>query len=96
MNTRINKTKKIGVIGCGYWGTIITKSLINLGYKNIYVFDSTFRNSLTLKKKFKQISIIKDYRQMLINPEIEFLFYATPPSKNFKLIKSALKYDKKI
>ena len=96
MNTRINKTKKIGVIGCGYWGTIITKSLINLGYKNIYVFDSTFGNALTLKKKFKQISIIKDYRQMLINPEIESLFYATPPSKNFKLIKSALKYDKKI
>ena len=96
MNTRINKKKKIAVIGCGYWGTIITKTLIKLGFKNIYVYDSNIKNSNTLKRKFKKIIIIKKYNQILLSKDIIDIFYATPPSKNFKLIKNAIKNNKKI
>ena len=87
MNTRINKIKKIAIIGCGYWGTIITKTLVNLGYKNIYAYDSKIKNTYTLKRKFKKINIIKNYNQILLNKNIIDIFYATPPSKNFELIK---------
>ena len=60
MNTRINKKKKIAVIGCGYWGTIITKTLIKLGFKNIYVYDSNIKNSNTLKK-VKSLNLYRNY-----------------------------------
>lgn len=96
MNTRINKIKKIAVIGCGYWGTIITKTLVNLGYKYIYAYDSNIKNTFTLKRKFKKINIIRNYNQILLNKDIIDIFYATPPSKNFELIKKALKNKKRI
>ena len=37
--------QKIAIIGCGYWGSIITNTLINLGFKKIFIFDSNFKNS---------------------------------------------------
>ena len=33
------------LIGCGYWGTIIANNLLNLGYKNFYIYDSNIKNS---------------------------------------------------
>ena len=47
----INTKKKIAIIGCGYWGSIITNNLINIGFKNIFIFDSNIKNSMILKKK---------------------------------------------
>ena len=38
-----NKKQKIALIGCGYWGTIIANNLLNLGYKNFYIYDSQFK-----------------------------------------------------
>ena len=32
------------LIGCGYWGTIIANNLLNLGYKNFYIYDSSVKN----------------------------------------------------
>ena len=43
------------LIGCGYWGTIIANNLLNLGYKNFYIYDSNIKNSQNLKKKFKNV-----------------------------------------
>ena len=62
MNSRINKTKNIAVIGCGYWGTIITNTLVKIGYKKIHVYDSNIKNSRTLKKKFKNVLIQKIFK----------------------------------
>ena len=33
MKLKINKNSKIALIGCGYWGSILTNSLLQLGYK---------------------------------------------------------------
>ena len=96
MNTRTNKNRHIAIIGCGYWGTIITKTLINLGYKYIHIFDSNIKNSNTLKKKYKNVLIEKSYNKILSNNNINDLFFATPPSKNFDLIKKAILNKKKI
>ena len=96
MNSRINKTKNIAVIGCGYWGTIITNTLVKIGYKKIHIYDSNIQNSRTLKKKFKNVLIQKKYNQILSNNEIKNIFFATPPSKNFKLVKLALLNKKNI
>ena len=40
----IKKTKKIdtALIGCGYWGTNIARTLINLKKKSFFVFDENF------------------------------------------------------
>ena len=43
-------THKVAVIGCGYWGSIITNSLLKIGIRNIYIYDQNYRNSLILPK----------------------------------------------
>ena len=96
MPTLSNKKKQIALVGCGYWGTIIANNLLNLGYKKFYVYDSNFRNSYNLKKKFQNVIISKNYNDILKNKSIKNIFYATPPSKNFLLIKKALYYKKNI
>ena len=45
------KNIKIGLIGSGYWGTNIIKTLEDLNIKNIYVFDTNRKQLLSTKKK---------------------------------------------
>ncbi len=90
MNTIINKDKKIAIIGCGYWGTIITKTLIELGLKNIFIYDSSAKNLHALKKKYNTVKIIKNYSKILFDKDLTNLFFATPPSMNYSLVKQAI------
>ena len=79
--------KIIAVLGCGYWGTIIANNLLNLGYKNFYIYDSNIKNSQNLKKKFQNVIISQSYDGILKDKSIKNIFYATPPSTNYSLIK---------
>ena len=96
MISRNNTIEKIALIGCGYWGTILANNLYKIGYKNIIVYDSVAKNSLTLKKKFRNIIIEKNFINLIKNHKIKNIFFATPPSKNFKLVKYALKKNKNV
>ena len=61
-------TKKIdtALIGCGYWGTNIAKSLIKIK-KTIYVFDENQNNCKILKKRFPNfINIEKNFQTSLL------------------------------
>ena len=96
MHSLSNKKQKIALIGCGYWGTIIANNLLNLGHKNFYVYDSNIRNSHNLKKKFQNVIISRSHDDILKNESIKNIFYATPPAKNFSLIKKSIYYKKNI
>ncbi len=91
-------TKKIdtALVGCGYWGTNIAKSLIPIK-KAIYVFDENQNNTKILKKRFPNfINIEKKFLNILYNKKIENIILATPPSKNFKLLKMLVENNKNI
>ena len=96
MNSFKDKNQKIALIGCGYWGTIIAKTLIQLNFKNISIYDSNFNNLKTLKNKFKNLNIEHKFSKILENDEIKNIFFATPPSKNYKIVKNALLYKKNV
>ena len=70
----INTKKKLAIIGCGYWGSIITNNLINMGFKNISIYDSNTKNSNILKKKFNILSISTNYKKLLHDSSIEYFF----------------------
>ena len=36
----MDKNIKIGLIGYGYWGKILYKTLLKLGYKNVIICDT--------------------------------------------------------
>ena len=54
-------TKKIdtALIGCGYWGTNIARTLINLKKSRFLVFDENYSNSKILKSRFPKNIIIE-------------------------------------
>ena len=58
-----DKNQKIALIGCGYWGTIIAKTLINLKFKNIIINDRYKKNSVTLKKKYNNLIIENNFEK---------------------------------
>ena len=91
-----NKNQKIGVIGSGYWGSIIIKTLIELGFKNIIVFDKSIKNKKIVKKKFKIIKLESNFLNLLQDKNIRNFFVATPPSENFKIVKRLLINNKNI
>ena len=66
MHSFNNKNQKIALIGCGYWGTIIAKTLTDLNFKNIVIFDTDINNAETLKKKFLKLKIYRTYSEILM------------------------------
>ena len=90
------KDQKIALIGCGYWGTIVAKTLIALRFKNIIIYDKNIKYTKILKKKFPQLIIEKKLEQILNDQSILNCFLITPPSKNFNLIKKFIKHNKNI
>lgn len=95
-NTFSNKSQKIALVGCGYWGTIVAKTLISLKFNNIYIYDENYRNAITLKNKFPNLNVSKSIDYILKEKNIVNCFLITPPSKNLDLLKKFIKYKKNI
>jgi predicted dehydrogenase len=63
----MNKQEKIGLIGYGYWGKILYKTLLKLGYENVTVCDVSGNGD------------IKNYSEL----EVSHVMIATPPSTHY-------------
>ena len=91
-----DKKQKIGIIGAGYWGTILINTLIKSKFKNIFVYDVNLNNLKIIKKKFRNIKIFNSIDNIINNKEIKNVFVVTPPSENFKIVKKLITYKKNI
>ena len=96
MYTYSNKNQKIAVIGSGYWGSIIINTLINLKFKNIIVFDTSVKNKLIIKKKYKIIKFENNFSKILNDKLIKNIFVVTPPKENLTIVKKLIIYNKNI
>lgn len=96
MYTYSNKNQKIAVIGSGYWGSIIINTLINLKFKNIIVFDTSDKNKLIIKKKYKIIKFENNFSKILNDKLIKNIFVVTPPIENLTIVKKLIIYNKNI
>ena len=91
------KKDNIAIIGLGYWGTIVTNTLIGMGeFNKIYIYDSDFEKIRIIKEKFKNKVINTDINEIKKNRKIKNIFLATPPKQNFYLLKSLVKAKKNI
>ena len=79
----LNKNQKLAIIGTGYWGSIIIKNLIGLGFKNITVLDKNIKNLKIIKKKFNILKIENNFSKILKDKNFHNIFVITPPSENF-------------
>ena len=91
-----NKYQKLAVIESGYWGSIIIKTLIEMGFKNIVIFDQSIKNKKIAKKKFKIIKFENNFSNILEDKNITNIFVVTPPSENLKIVKQLIFNNKNI
>lgn len=91
-----NLNKKISIIGAGYWGTVLVNTLFKIGIKDITVFDINTKNLNILKKKFLNVQIEKNFQNILKNKSLKDILVATPPSKNYKIVRDLIFNDKNI
>tara|TARA_B100000575_G_scaffold124971_1_gene99684 strand:+ start:44 stop:1015 length:972 start_codon:yes stop_codon:yes gene_type:complete len=88
---------KILIIGCGYWGSIVINSTKNLKkFKNIYVCDVDKQKTTLIKKRYGNFVNIIKFNQITKHKDIRYIYLATPPSKNLKLIKKLIPLNKEI
>ena len=89
--------KNIAIIGCGYWGSIVINCIKNLKkVKEIYIYDEDPDKVNIIKKRFGDSVKIINFKDISNNNNINFLYLATPPSKNLKLIQKILPLNKNI
>ena len=62
------KKYNIAIIGLGYWGTIVTKTIVSMGlFKKIYIYDTDISKVNILKKKFGNKVISNDFNEIKKN-----------------------------
>ena len=89
------KKEIIAIIGLGYWGTIVTNTLVQLKiFKRIYIYDNDFEKVKILKKKFKTKVYIISFDEIVKKKDIKNIFLATPPKNNFNILNILIKAKK--
>jgi predicted dehydrogenase len=80
----MNKT--IGIIGVGYWGNIVLKTLIKMGYTNIIICEKDKKKINNLLENFAvKFKVVKDYQKLV--PLVDCVFCLTPASTHFTIVK---------
>ena len=85
------------IVGCGYWGSIIINCIKNLKrFKKIYICDKDKTRIKVIKKRFGKFVENISLEEISKFKDIKFIYLATPPNKNLKLIKRILPMNKNI
>ena len=91
------KKDTIAIIGLGYWGTIVTNTVVSMNkFKKIYVYDNDNQRIMNIKKKFGSKIICTSFNKIKNDDKIINIFLATPPKDNYKLLSILIKKDKNI
>ena len=91
------KKQNIAIIGLGYWGTIVTNTIISMGlFKKIYIYDNDISKVKIIKKKFGNRVVSIKFDQIKNDKKIKNIFLATPPRINFEILKTLIKHKKNI
>ena len=91
------KKQNIAIIGLGYWGTIVTNTIISMGlFEKIYIYDNDISKVKIIKKKFGSRVVSIKFDQIKNDKKIKDVFLATPPRINFKILKALIKHKKNI
>ena len=87
----------IAIIGLGYWGTIVTNTVVSMNkFKKIYVYDSDHQRIKDIKKKFGSKVSYTNFNKIKNDNQIKNIFLATPPRVNYKLLTTLIKKNKNI
>ena len=89
------KEQKIAVIGCGLWGRNIVRNFYNLNVLEM-VCDLDDDNIAKIKELYPNLTITKDFHDIINNPEITSVAVVTPSHTHYKMVKAMLESGKNV
>jgi UDP-2-acetamido-3-amino-2,3-dideoxy-glucuronate N-acetyltransferase len=88
-------TPRIAVVGMGYWGKNLVRNFYELGNLRA-ICDSQADVEAKCAEHYKQTRFVKEYSDLLADPEIDAVALATPAISHHKMAKAALKAGKDV
>ena len=87
----------IGVIGYGYWGPNIVRNFSEVPGARVVALCALRPDRLALaEQRFPQLATTRDYRDLLVNPQVDAVAIATPVSTHFEFGVAALRAGKHV
>lgn len=87
----------IGVIGYGYWGPNIVRNFIQNKYTTVkYVSDLDLKRGEAVKDLYPDVTFTNDYKEILLDDEIDAVAIITPLTTHFAIAKEALEANKHV
>ena len=87
----------VGVVGLGYWGPNHIRNLYNLRCADqVYACDLDSKRRDHIQQLYPGVVALKDYKELLANPEVEGVIVATPVSHHFPMAQAALRAGKSV
>jgi len=87
---------QVAIIGCGYWGTNIVKTLISMNLNRIYCYDTNIANLKKIKKRFKKVILCKELDFLIKNKNIKTVFVCVPTSLIYNYAKIFINNKKNV
>lgn len=88
---------RVGVVGYGYWGPNLVRNFAEYpGSQVAMVADLSSDRLAPLRRRYPEIEITTDYRDLLKDPTIEAIIICTPISSHFDLARAALEAGKHV
>jgi predicted dehydrogenase len=88
---------KIGVIGYGYWGPNLVRSMFEAAETMVVAVSDKREERLDLvHSRYPSVQVTTDHRELLDNPEIDAIAIATPVHAHYELALQALQAGKHV
>jgi predicted dehydrogenase len=88
---------KVGVIGYGYWGPNLVRSMFEAAETTVVAVSDMREERLRLvHSRYPAVHVTTDYRELLNNPEIDAIAIATPVHAHYELALQALQSGKHV
>ncbi len=90
-------TVNLGVIGCGYWGPNLIRNFGRISSVNLcYICDIDENKMKSMKEIYPSVKTVKNYMEVLKDPEINAVVIALPVKWHYQIAKDALLHDKHV
>jgi predicted dehydrogenase len=87
----------VGVIGCGYWGPNLLRNFADqTAAKVVAVSDLSIERLSEVHKRYPQVKLTTDYRDVISDPNVDTVVVATPVSSHFDIAMRALEAKKHV
>ena len=86
---------KVAVVGNGYWGKNLVRNFLELGaLRTICDYNPCVEASM--REKYSQISICREYSDVLTDEGVDAIALATPAAIHYEMAKRALQAGKDV